>query len=45
MNETAKAYLETKVSDAAGTVPAYLNNSQRLTTKDAGTTSGTTVFV
>ena len=33
--EAAEAYLRTRVTQAAATVPAYLNDSQRQATKDA----------
>jgi heat shock protein 1/8 len=42
--ETAAAYLGTKVNDAAVTVPAYFNDSQRQATKDAGQICGFNVF-
>merc|ERR1712194_927637 len=44
MKETAEAYLGTKVNDAVVTVPAYFNDSQRQTTKDASTISGLNVY-
>merc|ERR1711870_188007 len=44
MKETAEAYLGTKINDAVVTVPAYFNDSQRQTTKDAGTISGLNVL-
>ena len=37
MKATAEAYLGEKVTDAVITVPAYFNDSQRQSTKDAGT--------
>merc|ERR1712196_1448 len=40
MKETAEAYLGTKVNGAVVTVPAYFNDSQRQSTKDAGNISG-----
>ncbi|KIK21340.1 hypothetical protein PISMIDRAFT_12290, partial [Pisolithus microcarpus 441] len=40
MKETAEAYLGYAVSNAVVTVPAYFNDSQRQTTKDAGTIAG-----
>lgn len=36
MKETAEAYLGEKVTEAVITVPAYFNDSQRQSTKDAG---------
>ncbi|CAL8107175.1 unnamed protein product [Calicophoron daubneyi] len=44
MKETAEAYLNTKVTDAVVTVPAYFNDSQRQATKDAGTIAGLNVL-
>ena len=38
--ETAETYLGGKVNDAVVTVPAYFNDSQRQSTKDAGTIAG-----
>eukprot|EP01134_Creolimax_fragrantissima_P005615 CFRG5615T1 len=43
MKETAEAYLGTTVTDAVITVPAYFNDSQRQSTKDAGIISGLNV--
>ena len=43
-NGTAEAYLDMKVNDAVVTVPAYFNDSQRQTTKDAGFISGLNVL-
>lgn len=40
MKQTAEAYLGEKVSDAVITVPAYFNDSQRQSTKDAGRIAG-----
>ncbi|KNC79398.1 hsp70-like protein [Sphaeroforma arctica JP610] len=40
MKKTAEAYLGTKVTDAVITVPAYFNDSQRQSTKDAGAIAG-----
>ena len=37
-------YLGCKVKDAVDTVPAYLNDSQRQATKDAGAISGMNVL-
>merc|ERR1712028_247070 len=44
MKETAEAYLGTKVNDAVVTVPAYFNDSQRQSTKDAGQICGLNVL-
>ncbi len=43
MKETAEAFLGTTVSDAVITVPAYFNDSQRQSTKDAGVIAGLNV--
>mgnify|MGYP001395798457 CR=1 FL=1 len=43
MKETAEAYLGKEVKDAVITVPAYFNDSQRQSTKDAGTIAGLNV--
>ncbi|KAJ3562444.1 hypothetical protein NP233_g9567 [Leucocoprinus birnbaumii] len=40
MKHTAETYLQTTVSDAVITVPAYFNNAQREATKDAAAISG-----
>ena len=40
MKETAEAYLGEKVTEAVITVPAYFNDSQRQSTKDAGRIAG-----
>lgn len=40
MKETAEAYLGEKVTEAIVTVPAYFNDSQRQSTKDAGKIAG-----
>ena len=40
MKETAEAYLGKTVSKAVITVPAYFNDSQRQSTKDAGKIAG-----
>ncbi|MDJ0651844.1 MAG: molecular chaperone DnaK [Simkaniaceae bacterium] len=40
MKETAEEYLGEKVSEAVITVPAYFNDSQRQSTKDAGKIAG-----
>ncbi|CAF0877312.1 unnamed protein product [Didymodactylos carnosus] len=44
MREIAEAYLGEKVTHAVVTVPAYFNDAQRQSTKDAGTISGMTVM-
>ena len=43
MKETAETYLGEKVTDAVITVPAYFNDSQRQSTKDAGRIAGLNV--
>ncbi|MBN1914850.1 MAG: molecular chaperone DnaK [Parachlamydiales bacterium] len=43
MKETAENYLGEKVTDAVITVPAYFNDSQRQSTKDAGKIAGLNV--
>ena len=43
MKETAEAYLGEKVTDAVVTVPAYFNDAQRQSTKDAGRIAGLNV--
>lgn len=40
MKETAEAYLGEKITEAVITVPAYFNDSQRQSTKDAGKIAG-----
>lgn len=40
MKETAESYLGEKVTEAIVTVPAYFNDSQRQSTKDAGKIAG-----
>ncbi|MCH9609283.1 MAG: Chaperone protein DnaK [Chlamydiales bacterium] len=40
MKETAEAYLGEEVSEAVITVPAYFNDSQRASTRDAGRIAG-----
>lgn len=40
MKKTAESYLGREVKDAVITVPAYFNDAQRNSTKDAGTISG-----
>ena len=44
MKETAEAYLGETVKDAVITVPAYFNDQQRQSTKDAGLISGLNVL-
>jgi len=44
MKETAEAYLGKKVTHAVVTVPAYFNDQQRASTKDAGTIAGLNVM-
>jgi len=44
MKETAEEFLGQKVKNAVVTVPAYFNDSQRQSTKDAGTISGLNVL-
>ncbi|KAI9506224.1 ATPase with role in protein import into the ER [Coemansia sp. RSA 1358] len=44
MKEIAEAYLNTKVTHAVVTVPAYFNDAQRQATKDAGTIAGLNVL-
>jgi L1 cell adhesion molecule like protein len=44
MKETAEAYLGKSVTNAVITVPAYFNDSQRQTTKDAGAIAGVNVL-
>ena len=44
MKETAESYLGEKVTDAVITVPAYFNDAQRQSTKDAGTIAGLNVL-
>lgn len=43
MKETAEEYLGEKVTEAVITVPAYFNDSQRQSTKDAGKIAGLNV--
>lgn len=43
MKEIAEAYLGYEVTDAVITVPAYFNDAQRNSTKDAGTIAGLNV--
>lgn len=44
LKESAEAYLNTKVTDAVVTVPAYFNDSQRQATKDAGAIAGLNII-
>merc|ERR1712194_16233 len=44
MKETAEAYVGTNVTEAVVTVPAYFNDSQRQSTKDAGKIAGLDVL-
>merc|ERR1712066_968019 len=44
MKDTAETYLGTKVTHAVVTVPAYFNDAQRASTKDAGTIAGLNVM-
>merc|ERR1712227_564086 len=44
MKETAENYLGKEVKHAVITVPAYFNDAQRASTKDAGTISGMNVL-
>merc|ERR1711959_658382 len=44
MKETAEAYLGTDIKNAVITVPAYFNDSQRASTKDAGSIAGINVL-
>src|SRR5687767_12207799 len=44
MKETAEAYLGEKITEAVITVPAYFNDSQRQSTKDAGKIAGLEVL-
>lgn len=44
MKETAEEYLGEKVTEAVVTVPAYFNDSQRQSTKDAGKIAGLNVL-
>ena len=43
MKESAEAYLDEEVTEAVITVPAYFNDSQRQSTKDAGKIAGLNV--
>lgn len=44
LQETAEAYLGETVKNAVVTVPAYFNDKQRQSTKDAGTIAGLNVL-
>ncbi|KAH7906067.1 heat shock protein 70 family, partial [Hygrophoropsis aurantiaca] len=44
MKQTAEQFLNKKVSHAVITVPAYFNDAQRQTTKDAGQIAGLEVL-
>jgi len=44
MKEIAESHLESKVTEAVITVPAYFNDSQRQATKDAGKIAGLNVM-
>ena len=44
MKQIAEAYLGEKVTNAIITVPAYFNDSQRQSTKDAGLIAGLNVL-
>lgn len=44
MKETAESYLGETVTDAVITVPAYFNDAQRQSTKDAGVIAGLNVL-
>lgn len=44
MKQTAEDYLGSKVTEAVITVPAYFNDSQRQSTKDAGAIAGLNVL-
>ena len=44
MKEIAETYLGQEVTDAVITVPAYFNDSQRQSTKDAGTIAGLNIL-
>ncbi len=44
MKETAESYLGEQVTDAVITVPAYFNDAQRQSTKDAGVIAGLNVL-
>merc|ERR1711972_484935 len=44
MKDTAEAYLGNEIKNAVVTVPAYFNDSQRASTKDAGSIAGLNVL-
>ena len=44
MKEIAESFLNTEVTDAVVTVPAYFNDSQRQATKDAGNIAGLNIL-
>ena len=44
MKEVAESYLGSSVTDAVITVPAYFNDSQRTSTKDAGAIAGLNIL-
>ena len=44
MKSTAEGYLGKEVKDAVVTVPAYFNDAQRQSTKDAGVIAGLNVI-
>merc|ERR1719194_359841 len=44
MKEVAEAYLGSEIKNAVVTVPAYFNDSQRASTKDAGSIAGLNVL-
>ena len=44
MKEIAESYIGTEINDAVITVPAYFNDSQRQSTKDAGKIAGMNVL-
>merc|ERR1719275_452766 len=44
MREVAEAYLGQDIKNAVVTVPAYFNDSQRASTKDAGSIAGLNVL-
>ena len=44
LNSDAEAFLGEKITDAVITVPAYFNDSQRTSTRDAGTIAGLNVL-
>ncbi len=44
MKETAEAYIGRPVNNAVITVPAYFNDAQRQSTKDAGRIAGLKVL-